>query len=121
MSLIALHRVAPKKLGVLNIPTIISINALMFIMLGVFSGMSAIGYEVEEVVLSPCENVINSTVLNSTSNTTAYTYANSCAGDTAPPIVLALFYASGAAMMLLLFQILIGVLILSVEWLRIRW
>lgn len=119
-SLLALARVLPRRLSVLNVPVFLGIHAFLFFSLAIFSSFSAIGYEVEEVVLSPCENVVsNSTELNSTVVT--YEYVNSCAGDTTPDIVLALFYATGSAMALILLELIVLLMIVAVEWLRIKW
>ena len=68
---------------------------ILYVALAHFSILTSIAYAVEKDTAAPCENVISTTTLNTTSNTTTYTYADSCAGDARPATLEVLYKLVG--------------------------
>jgi len=68
----------------IKITNLLFVFGLAYVLLAHFSLAGGVGLGISEFSTAPCESQINTTFLNSSSNTTTYTYVNSCEGLEAP-------------------------------------
>lgn len=103
------------------VKTFFLLLGLLYLMLAHFSVYSGLAYSIELTNRAPCENVVNQSVYNVSTDSTTYTYTDSCLSRATPVGVQRLFGAFGWLLYIDIFSMSVGLLLLSFKRLWLRW
>lgn len=95
--------------------------AALFFMMSFFSVYISLAYGVSLTNRAPCENVVNQSAYNLSSEVTTYTYTDSCLTREAPTSVSSLYSVFGWVTYALMFTLFVGLFIVGFRRLFFRW